>query len=186
VRNFFSNLKRWFSELNSSRFLQAIIQMGTFLAILVLNILLLRVILRRRDLQVIQKKTDRDWRSGVDKGAVAMLAVCVVLYLVTQMPGFVGNVLYLLDKGCVRQLSATTAAVLAPILNICLNVNFSANFLLYYGANSNFRKGVKSLVTFTRGPTDRQKSFELTKTDSIIIKRSKQSSLSLKKFQTQL
>ncbi|OQV25429.1 hypothetical protein BV898_01105 [Hypsibius exemplaris] len=155
----------------------AFIQIGTFIAILLLNALLLRVIARQHRVRRESLHVGEHRSRGVDRGAVAMLLACSLCYLLTQMPGFAGNVLFLLNKACIHQLHPRTVAVLAPILNVLLNVNFSANFLLYCGANPRFRKGVKVLMgnqpldsATDRSTSDsRRKSLESTRSMSLVV-----------------
>lgn len=138
---------------------------------MLLNVLLVRLIVkhqrvRRESLHIADNSSTRD----IDRGAVAMLLACAVSYVITQTPGFIGNVLLALDKGCVLQLHPSVRPVLGPILNVLLNINFSINFLLYCRANPRFRKTVKRLLGMLKGPYDRRKSTSSTRSESLVSK----------------
>ena len=142
---------------------QAINQVLTFLTILILDAWLLKTILRqrrkRRDtLQVNVSNHSQNnsshnnantpgiiaapaaTRSNKAWSTLPLLAACVILYLVTQVPTVVDHVIFLLEKSCTYQSEQHVKMLLNPIQNILLNINHSVNFVLYCGVDERFRR----------------------------------------------
>ncbi|OQV16494.1 hypothetical protein BV898_09333 [Hypsibius exemplaris] len=131
--------------------IQASVQIGTFLIILILNLWLLRTILeqrrfRKETLQPSLSAEEQAKRTGrSDWSTLPMLGVCVLLYLITQIPELIDNAVFLLEKGCVYQSSSELKAVVKPLTNVLANINFSLNFLLYCGVDGQFRQKLGGL-----------------------------------------
>ena len=148
---------RNFFTLNFSSFLwQAIMQISTFLVIFILNICLLLTILHQRRFRKenLQPTVSAEQTKRSDWSTLPMLSACVVLYLVTQIPEFIDNAIFLLEKGCVMQASGDLKAIIKPVANFLANVNFSVNFLLYCGVDGKFRRKLGSLMTSWKDVTN--------------------------------
>lgn len=126
---------------------QVVVQLATFVTILCLNGLLLLTIIhqRQRRQNTLQAVPSGDASAKADWFALPMLGACVILYLITQLPGFFGSILYLLEKACYSQKSSQWQGALRPLQNICTNLYFSINFLLYCGVNARFRDTLAKL-----------------------------------------
>src|SRR4051812_36268997 len=87
---------------------QLLLPMLTFVAVLIMNGILIRVILRKhrkRQLEL-QASTLPSSPSKTENNAYKMLAACALLYLLTQFPSFVANILELLELTCVHQMTS--------------------------------------------------------------------------------
>ncbi|GAV05947.1 hypothetical protein RvY_15998 [Ramazzottius varieornatus] len=72
----------------------AVIQIANFLLICTFNALLLYVIAKQnntRSTTLLATRHDGKLEAKLDRGAVALLLSCVMLYLITQSPGFIYN-----------------------------------------------------------------------------------------------
>ena len=152
---------------------QAVIQIVNFLLICIFNALLLLVIAEQKAERGLLALPSEGRQSKVDRGAVALLFSCVLLYLATQAPAFIYNVWDLLSRSCISQMSSHTKMILAPMLNVLLNLNSSANFMLYCGASPKFRKGVRKLVLGKCRSKLRRLSLVSTKSDTLSTKQSR-------------
>ncbi|XP_055351651.1 sex peptide receptor-like [Paramacrobiotus metropolitanus] len=123
----------------------ALLQMITFLIILILNAMLLREILKMRRFQQKELLAYAD-RSEIptrpENNALILLGGVVILFLITQMPVFAYNIIHLLEKSCVRPVPVSVKRLAAPVLNFLLNVNYSCNFLVYCSVDRRFRQSV--------------------------------------------
>ncbi|XP_055339416.1 probable G-protein coupled receptor 139 [Paramacrobiotus metropolitanus] len=161
---------------------QVFIQVFTFLAILIVNTVLLLTIFQQRKrrekkLQAVSSKE----KAYAEWYALPMLAACVILYLATQFPGFIDNLTYLLEKTCTFQRNPNMQAVMRPLQNIAMNINFSVNFLLYCGVSAKFRDTVKKMmvVDFFRSVKRRLSEDSNKSITTVIRNRTKASPVSL-------
>lgn len=95
-----------------------------------------------------------------DHQAVYMLLACALLYITTQAPAFVFNVLKLVQHApfCRWTFTEASLATFARAVGLTININYSVNFLLYYGVSSMFRQGLYQLGQSTKNPFQYRKS----------------------------
>ncbi|OQV23688.1 hypothetical protein BV898_02426 [Hypsibius exemplaris] len=80
-----------------------------------------------------------------DHQAIHMLLACAVLYILTQFPAFVYNILQILQHYpfCSLTFTDNFVANYTRAIGVTVNINYSANFLLYYGVSTTFRQGLR-------------------------------------------
>ncbi|XP_055338527.1 neuropeptides capa receptor-like [Paramacrobiotus metropolitanus] len=135
-----------------------LINVTTFIIILAVNAKLLREIIRTRKFQQVEfqrslashtssnssDSTPSNARINprMEKNALILLGGVVLMFLITQMPVVVHNILHLLEKSCIRRYPVEWRRVAVPVCNFLLNVNYSCNFLVYCSIDKRFRRSV--------------------------------------------
>ena len=150
--------------------------MITFLVILSVNLVVCVLLAHQRDFRWqnstysanCHRPIDQQRPSSVsptpgpvrDHQAVYMLLACALLYITTQAPVFVFNVLKLLQHApfCRWTFTEDSLAKYTRAVGVTININYSVNFLLYYGVSTMFRQGLHQLRLSTKNPFKYQMS----------------------------
>ena len=136
------------SVVNTHFFLpQLIVPVVTFLVILSVNMAVSVHLVRHKRFRAANtlgaSLSDRER----DNQAIHMLLACAGLYILTQFPSFIYNIFRLIGRYpyCYYFLSEDFVGVFEPIKDVLTSINYSANFLLYYGVSASFRQGLRDL-----------------------------------------
>lgn len=115
---------------------------------------------QQKDLQEFTATLEREAFPSprLEKGPIILLNACVLLYLITHGPVFLYNILHILEKSCVRQMSPHFKLICMSLNNIALNMYFSSNFFVYCGADKRFRARLLSVCTGSSSSTSHRAS----------------------------
>ncbi|XP_055348091.1 uncharacterized protein LOC129595189 [Paramacrobiotus metropolitanus] len=120
-----------------------------FLAILVINTIVAMHLLIQRRFRALHVRISSvsDTDAAKEKPLIHMLLVAAVFYVVTQMPAFVWNLWTILINRpfCYDDVAEETRVYFMRFTSIATNVNYSLNFLLYYGVSRAFRRGCREV-----------------------------------------
>ena len=121
---------------------QSIIPIANFLIIFCGNIALGIKLTKRRKMK---DKRDNTRTVSRDAQAISMLFAGVICYSITQFPAFVYNTLIVAARSpfCAFELTDNVRAVLEHTTAALVNVNYSINFLLYFGISKEFRQAIR-------------------------------------------
>jgi hypothetical protein len=126
---------------------QLIVPVVTFLVIFSVNVVVSVHLVRHRKFRNTNTLRGSSQNALKDNQAIHMLLGCAVLYILTQFPGFVYNILQLTQHYpfCNFTFTDNFVAQYSRAIGVTTNINYSVNFLLYYGVSTTFRQGLRDL-----------------------------------------
>ena len=126
-----------------------------------------------------KKELHQETQPAKDNQAVQMLVASVMVYVITQFPLFVFNILEAarLWPFCSAKLSEESMAIYIKINGILIAFNYSTNFLWYFAVSPAFREELRQLMwgrTRSNPPTIRvnlsqKKSLSSIQTNSTTV-----------------
>lgn len=113
-----------------------------FVCILGLNLAVSIQLLLQRRFRTLHARSSCD-DIPKDNQAIQMLLACAAVYVITQFPIFIYNILRLQQRypNCAFVFTDQMQAIFNRLNSVAINLNYSVNFFLYYGISSSFRRG---------------------------------------------
>ena len=134
--------------------MQIVMPLLSFLVILTLNLLLAKVIVAANHQRKSQLLADQllPANSNTDRNAQKLLTACVTLYLCTQFPAGILNILSVWNSYLPAS-QQPFGRELNHIRTPLLDINYSSNFYVYCLASPRFRKSLMRHVSERRTST---------------------------------